>query len=85
MIRDIVWDEIPAAFNNKLKLLQEELSKFNLVKTRSSKVKDLEISTNRVDEHITSQEKRSKILLAENEELKEKRHKHWKITAGSSF
>lgn len=73
MIRDIVREEISTAFDTKLKPMQEELSKLNLILTAcKSKVDELETSANTMEERMQSLEKSHKALLAENEELKEK-------------
>ena len=73
MIRDIVRDEITSAFDNKLKPIQDELSRLNLAQQEcNSKVIDLETAANLTDERLTSLEKSCKSLLAENEILKER-------------
>ena len=73
IITDIVREEISTAFDKKLKPMQEEPSKLNLTLTScKSKVKDLEMSANTMEERMQSLERSYKTLLGENKELKEK-------------
>ena len=73
MIRDIVREEILSAFDNRLKPIQEELSKLNLSQQEcNSKVKDLETAANFTDERLSTLESDYKTLLEENEGLKQK-------------
>jgi len=71
--RDIVREEISSALEDKLKPIQDSLSKLQVTAANSAcKIQDLEESANETDSRLTQLENDYKLLQSSNEKLMQK-------------